>query len=64
MYKFRPILKTLVWGTENWVLSGVPGSESVVAEGPAELIDEIDAQGFERYESDTESDPASPSASE
>ena len=35
MYKFRPILKTLVWGTENWVLSGVPGSESVVAEGPA-----------------------------
>ena len=36
MYKFKPILKTLVWGTENWVLSGVPGSESVVAEGPAE----------------------------
>ena len=34
MYKFKPILKTLVWGTESWVLSGVPGSESVVAEGP------------------------------
>ena len=34
MYKFMPILKTLVWGTESWVLSGVPGSESVVAEGP------------------------------
>jgi mannose-6-phosphate isomerase len=34
VYKFEPILKTLVWGTENWVLSGVPGSESVVAEGP------------------------------
>ena len=34
MYKFKPILKTLVWGTENWVLSGVSGSESVVAEGP------------------------------
>ena len=34
MYKFRPILKTLVWGTESWVLSGVPGNESVVAEGP------------------------------
>jgi mannose-6-phosphate isomerase len=34
MYKFEPILKTLVWGTESWVLSGVPGSESVVAEGP------------------------------
>lgn len=34
MFKFEPILKTLVWGTENWVLSGVPGNESVVAEGP------------------------------
>ena len=34
MYKFGPILKTLVWGTESWVLSGVPGSESVVADGP------------------------------
>ena len=34
MYKFEPIRKTLVWGTEDWVLSGVPGSESVVAEGP------------------------------
>lgn len=34
MYKFKPILKTLVWGTESWVLSGVPGSESVVADGP------------------------------
>ena len=39
-------------------------SGRMVAEGPAELIDEIDAQGFERYESSTESDPASPSASE
>ena len=34
MYKFEPILKTLVWGTESWVLSSVPGSESVVSEGP------------------------------
>ena len=24
----------MVWGTESWVLSGVPGNESVVAEGP------------------------------
>ena len=35
MYKFKPILKTLVWGTESWLLSAVPGSESVVSEGPA-----------------------------
>ncbi len=34
MYKFAPILKTPVWGTEKWVLSSVRGSESVVAEGP------------------------------
>ena len=34
MNKFQPILKTLVWGTESWVLSGWPGDESVVAEGP------------------------------
>ncbi|MBP5626386.1 MAG: class I mannose-6-phosphate isomerase [Bacteroidales bacterium] len=34
MYRFTPILKTLVWGTESWVLSGVPGDESMVAEGP------------------------------
>ena len=34
LYKFKPILKTLVWGTESWVLSGVHGNESVVADGP------------------------------
>lgn len=34
MYKFHPIRKTLVWGTESWVLSGVPGAESVVDGGP------------------------------
>lgn len=34
MYKFAPIVKTMVWGTERWVISAVPGSESVVAEGP------------------------------
>ena len=48
MYKFQPILKTMVWGTENWVLSGVPGSESVVAEGPdaGRKISEIYPGGF------------------
>ena len=48
MYKFRPILKTLVWGTESWVLSGVPGSESVVSEGPEEgrTLSEVYGPGF------------------
>lgn len=36
MYKFIPILKTLVWGTEAWVLSGVMGNISQIAEGPLE----------------------------
>lgn len=53
IYKFKPILKTVIWGGdkiakskgladaphmvgESWELSGVPGHESVVAEGPEE----------------------------
>ena len=36
IYKFQPILKTLVWGTENWVLSGVMGNETKVVGGPAD----------------------------
>lgn len=35
MFKFTPIVKALVWGFEYWVLSSVPGNESVVSEGPA-----------------------------
>lgn len=48
MYKFLPIRKTLVWGTERWVLSAVPGNESVVAEGPdaGRTIGEIWPDGF------------------
>ena len=34
--RFQPILKTLVWGTENWVLSGVKGNETKVVGGPAD----------------------------
>lgn len=36
IYKFCPILKTLIWGTESWVLSGVQGNESVAVGGPCE----------------------------
>ena len=48
--KFKPILKTLVWGTESWELSGVMNNESVVTEGPlagktiAELTKEYKGQ--------------------
>lgn len=27
-FKFTPLLKTLIWGTESWQVSGVPGSET------------------------------------
>ncbi len=75
MYKFNPILKTIIWGGEkivpykqlvsdqksvgeSWELSGVKGSESVVADGPyagktlPELIDLLkgDLVGKKVYE--------------
>jgi mannose-6-phosphate isomerase len=28
-YKFTPLPKTLIWGTEIWQISGVPGSETI-----------------------------------
>ena len=31
--RFRSNLKTLVWGTEDWTVSTVPGSESQIANG-------------------------------
>ena len=31
--KFKPIIKTLVWGVERWLLSAYEGDESVVSEG-------------------------------
>ena len=30
-YKFEPLLKKLIWGTESWVVSGVPGNETMAA---------------------------------
>lgn len=48
IYKFSPILKTLVWGTENWVLSGVKGNETRVAGGPEDgkTINELYGREF------------------
>ena len=28
-YKFTPLPKTLIWGTESWQISGVAGSETL-----------------------------------
>ncbi|MBQ9203798.1 MAG: mannose-6-phosphate isomerase [Prevotella sp.] len=42
-YKFQPLLKTLIWGTESWQLSGVPGNETpIVSDGsPARTLNDI-----------------------
>lgn len=32
-FKFKTILKPTIWGSERWVLSGVPGHESVSEDG-------------------------------
>jgi len=32
-FKFKAILKPTIWGSERWVLSGVPGHESVSSDG-------------------------------
>jgi mannose-6-phosphate isomerase len=34
MYKFEPLIKQALWGSESWTISGVQGRETVVAEGP------------------------------
>ena len=31
-YKFTPLLKTLIWGSESWEISGVPGNETMCEE--------------------------------
>lgn len=33
MYKFEPLIKQALWGSENWVISGVNGNETLVANG-------------------------------
>ncbi len=55
-YKFNPLLKTLIWGTESWQISGVPGNETqteeglslntIVKEQQARLVGEANYQRF------------------
>ena len=32
-YKFTPLLKTMIWGTESWQISGVAGNETMSQDG-------------------------------
>ena len=34
IYKFKPLLKPTLWGSESWQISGVKDSETLVSEGP------------------------------
>ena len=55
-FKFTPLLKTLIWGTESWQISGVAGNETraedgsslntLVKEMKAELVGEANYQRF------------------
>ena len=55
-FKFTPILKTLIWGTESWQISGVAGNETLAEDGSslntlvkemkAELVGEANYQRF------------------
>ncbi|MBR1548777.1 MAG: mannose-6-phosphate isomerase [Prevotella sp.] len=50
-YKFTPLLKTLIWGTESWQISGVPGNETqplnaLVAEHQGALVGEANYRRF------------------
>ena len=42
-YKFQPLLKTLIWGTESWQISGVPGNETpTVSDGsPVQTLNNL-----------------------
>ncbi|MBR1409592.1 MAG: mannose-6-phosphate isomerase [Prevotella sp.] len=36
MYKFKPLLKQMIWGSESWEISGVTNNETIVANGESE----------------------------
>ena len=58
MYKIEPLIKQMIWGSESWQISGVAGSETIVACGEQkgkninELVAEQKAKlvGEENYE--------------
>ena len=33
MYKFEPLIKQMIWGSESWMISGVTNNETLVANG-------------------------------
>lgn len=48
-YKFTPLLKTLIWGTESWQISGVPGNETPLSgDDAAQSLNTLVAEQKER----------------
>ena len=45
-YKFTPIMKTLIWGTESWQISGVSGNETMSQDGQS--LNQLVSKGRER----------------
>ncbi len=45
-YKFTPIMKTLIWGTESWQISGVSGNETMSQDGQS--LNQLVGKGRER----------------
>lgn len=45
-YKFTPIVKTLIWGTESWQISGVSGNETMSQGGQS--LNQLVSKGRER----------------
>ena len=45
-FKFTPLLKTLIWGTESWQISGVAGNETLAEDGSSlnTLVKEMKGQ--------------------
>lgn len=58
MYKFEPLIKQALWGSESWEISGVKDRETIIADGPYkgkslnELVCELKARlvGEENYQ--------------
>ena len=50
MYKFKPLIKQMIWGSESWQISGVAGNETIVAcgEDKGKSLNELVSQQKEK----------------
>ena len=50
MYKFQPLIKQMIWGSESWQISGVAGNETIVVcgEDKGKSLNELVSQQKEK----------------